>query len=68
MVIFDLSVIMFNTTFLKNKNEKEKMKIDLEFSLKNNIIPIEYHSFIVSFNTTIQIKILLIGKNVVTDL
>lgn len=40
---------MFNTTFLKNKNEKEKMKIDLEFSLKNNIIPIEYHSFIVSF-------------------
>lgn len=25
------------------------MKIDLEFSLKNNIIPMEYHSFIVSF-------------------
>lgn len=25
------------------------MKIDLEFSLKNNIISIEYHSFIVSF-------------------
>ncbi len=25
------------------------MKIDLEFTLKNNIIPIEYHSFIVSF-------------------